>query len=91
MNQNATKTPTIESHRERLTGIVRELIEPTAFGDTNGQCHRAMDTLGALPLATEPYNLATNRLKNARYYPETGEFGAAQFELRQLLSSIDRL
>jgi hypothetical protein len=46
--------------------------------------------LEALPLATGEFGLAVNRLANAQRYLNAGEHGAAQYELRLLLRSLDK-
>lgn len=46
------------------------------------------ESLEALPLPTSSYALAMHRLDNARNYRDRGEFGAAGFELRQLMRAI---
>jgi hypothetical protein len=46
--------------------------------------------LQALPLDTTEFALAVNRLANARHYLESGEYGAARFELRLLRRSLTR-
>jgi hypothetical protein len=46
--------------------------------------------LKALPLDTTEFALAVNRLVNARRYLESGEHGAARFELRLLRRSLAR-
>jgi hypothetical protein len=45
--------------------------------------------LEALPLASGEFSLAVNRLANARQYLESGEYGAARFELRLLRRSLE--
>jgi len=44
--------------------------------------------LEALPLDTEEFGLAVNRLANAWQYVESGEYGAAGYELRLLRRSL---
>jgi hypothetical protein len=45
--------------------------------------------LEALPLDTTQFGLAVNRLANARHYLESGEIGAARYELRVLRRSLE--
>ena len=44
--------------------------------------------LETLPLATAEFSLAVNRLANARHYLESGEYGAARYELRLLRGGV---
>jgi hypothetical protein len=46
--------------------------------------------LEALPLDSTEFSLAWNRLANARHYLESGERGAARFELRLLRRSLEQ-
>lgn len=40
--------------------------------------------------ASEEFGLAVNRLENARHYLQSGEYGAAHYELRLLRGSLER-
>ena len=44
--------------------------------------------LDSLPLATDEYGLAQNRIRNARRYFQAHEVGAARYELRLLMCSL---
>ena len=46
--------------------------------------------LEALPLDSTEFGLAVNRLANARHYLESGEYGAARYELRLLRRSLEQ-
>ena len=46
--------------------------------------------LEALPLASAEFGLAVNRLTNAQRYLHSGEYGAARYELRLLLGSLEK-
>ena len=50
---------------------------------------RARSALECLPLNTEEFATANNRLANARSYFRAGECGAARYELRLLLLSLN--
>jgi hypothetical protein len=50
----------------------------------------ARHILEALPLSTEEFGVSVNRLANARPYAETGERGAADYELRLLWQNLER-
>ena len=49
---------------------------------------RIESILHSLPLATDEYGLAQNRLRNARRYFQACEIGAARYELRLLMCSL---
>jgi len=90
MDQRKTVTETqSHSRSQELLDRLQELL------------HGALDELGthqgwpkmrrvleALPISTEAFGVAVNRLDNAEQYATTGELGAAEFELRQLLRSF---
>ena len=65
-----------------LLGEVSETAPPAASFDA------AQAALEALPLSTEEFATARNRLGNARSYADAGEYGAARFELRLLARSL---
>jgi hypothetical protein len=46
--------------------------------------------LASLPLTTEEFGLASNRLRNANRYVMSGEFGAATWELGTLRKVLSR-
>jgi hypothetical protein len=48
------------------------------------------ELLEALPLGSADFGLAVNRLVNAQHYLHAGERGAARYELRLLLRSLDK-
>lgn len=73
---------------DRLRQIQWELCEtPVAEQDWLG----LQQVLASLPLTTEEFGQAQNRLINARRYAIAAEFGAARFELRQLSNSMARV
>ena len=53
-----------------------------------GELLHLADLLESLPLSTEEFNVAQNRVRNASRYLRSGERGAAQYELRMLFGSI---
>jgi hypothetical protein len=67
---------------ERLEKSIRQ--ESSEFGELQ---HLA-ELLDALPLTTEEYGVARNRLRNASRYLRSGERGAAQYELGLLFGSL---
>jgi hypothetical protein len=67
---------------EWLAAHVRSgLADPADF-------RQAQVGLALLPLSTAEFDLAANRLENARYYLLAGEQGAAGYELRLLIGSL---
>jgi hypothetical protein len=54
------------------------------------QFERLRSLLEALPLDIPEFGLAVNRLANAQHYLVSGEFGAAQYELRLLRRSLEQ-
>lgn len=96
---SARPTPTIKSNvgheiRDRwhlLAGLLDRLLH--LEGDNEAYFHdlnAAELLLQTLPLATEPFGIAMNRLRNARRYLECREIGASRFELRLLASTLKR-
>jgi hypothetical protein len=61
---------------EQITGAInlRSLDADNAIGD-------ALDALERLPLATDEFGLARNRLMNAISYLDNREWGAARYEV----------
>lgn len=51
---------------------------------------QARQDLETLALTNEEFSLAVNRLANAQHYLRGGERGAACFELRLLLQSLEK-
>lgn len=50
---------------------------------------RARATLDAMPLGTDRYDVAVARLNNCLRYAQSGETGAAKYELRLLCGYLD--
>ncbi|MBC8874784.1 MAG: hypothetical protein H8E44_35640 [Planctomycetes bacterium] len=69
----------------RLQGLVKRT--PDAERAVEGLLD-ALTMLNALPLTTDEFGRAVNRLKNAHRYLVSNERGAARFELRLLLGSL---
>jgi hypothetical protein len=83
-----TATSVGQEIRERwylLSGVLDRLLDQDEDGDANiDDLHAAELLLQTLPLASEPFGVAMNRLRNAYRYFEANEPGAAQYELRLL-------
>ena len=59
-------------------------------GDKGNEIAERQRLLEALPLSTEEFGLATNRLRNASRYLRSQERGAARYELKMLARSLGR-
>jgi hypothetical protein len=73
----------------KLQGRVKEVMDgllrpATLDADRGAAFAEARASLETLPLTTEEFSLAVNRLANAQRYLESGEHGAARWELLQL-------
>ncbi len=69
-------------------GVEKLLRHAEANGIVAVQWDELKTLLEALPLATATFALAARRLGNARRYIESGELGAAKFELRMMLGGL---
>ena len=73
---------------QRLSGLMqRSALCDQAIEDLN--MVRCM--LEALPLASEPFGVASNRLSSIQRYLQSSEVGAAQYELRLLTNQLKNL
>ena len=68
-----------------LDALIKQVSSDAPPADSWNLAHK---TLEALPLATEEAAVMRNRLANAQNYLETGERGAARYELRLLACSL---
>ena len=68
---------------EALQQLLAAILARPAF---DAEFARLSRLLEALPLSSEEFATAVNRLDNARHYLAAGEGGAARFELRLLRS-----
>jgi hypothetical protein len=73
--------------RERLDKVLGRPFSPRAPIACLDQLRRLLE---ALPFDTTDFGLASNRLANARHYLESGEYGAARYELRLLRRSLEQ-
>jgi hypothetical protein len=78
--------------KERLQSTVHRLEGLAAHVRSGlaevGDVRQAQVGLALLPLSTAEFALAVNRLENARHYLLAGEHGAAGYELRLLIRSL---
>ena len=83
--------PLAEPFRLRVRSALQPLLENASWegGPVTGY-EQARQVLDSLPLTSEEFGVALNRLANAQRYLLSGERGAACYELRLLLRSLDR-
>lgn len=87
---------TIAIHESTTDTLSRELlsaVDRVVAWLRRGSCHfdgfeRIEELLESLPLASDAFNTATNRLKNARRYLRSDERGAARYEIQLLANSL---
>jgi hypothetical protein len=80
------------SVRTQLSDRIRTLLHHARTGAcADVDFTDARRVLECLPLTQAQFATATNRLANAHTYLQTGERGAALFELRLLLRSLQTL
>jgi hypothetical protein len=80
----------LRARRNILESIHNLLDELTTTPNPDFFWHDLEKRLRALPLATADFALFLNRLRNARSYVDSGEPGAARFELAQFLGALAR-
>jgi hypothetical protein len=89
MQQNAHFPITESIHRLLLKALDELLGQLLDHKPPVARFERLRLLLEALPLETTEFGLAVNRLANARHYLNSGEFGAARYELRLLWRSLE--
>lgn len=73
-----------------LCASLDEILAQTTGQTMTLAClERLRRSLEALPLDSTEFALAVKRLANARHYLQTGENGAARYELRLLRRSLN--
>jgi hypothetical protein len=72
--------------QEAIDSLLRQV---TRDADRSAALAQARAVLETLPLTTEEFGLAVNRLANAQRYFQSGERGAAWYELRLLRRSFE--
>ena len=89
-----------QHHSQRESATLQSVFRPVlnALGEliqrlenrcaTNGQVHELQALLDALPLSSDEFGLACNRLRNAHRYLLAREPGAAKWELNALKRSL---
>ena len=76
---------------EQVLQYVQEVESSVREYKANGlDFERVKQMLAALPLDTVAFGLSNQRLSNAAKYVTSREWGAANFEMRQLLNSLRR-
>lgn len=82
--QHSTLPDTYHTVSRRL----EDLLNGTARGNSQEDLSLIESVLHSLPLATDEFGLAQNRIRNARRYYQAREVGAARYELRLLMCSL---
>lgn len=78
-----------DSIRDHARQCVSNLLrEAEMENSVDGKFEQSRFALECMPLSTGEFALAMNRLKNAEMYLQSGEPGAARYELRMLLRSL---
>ena len=78
-----------QTARGSLTELTSKLLSrPQATEGADQAFDEARLVLESLPLTTEEFATAINRLENARRYLQAGEHGAASSELRLMVRSL---
>lgn len=89
----APKTQPPSTPVKRLINTIARAIEKTKHGlRVDREIDEASSLLESVPMTTEEFGYSRNRLRNAKRYVNSGEFGAASWELgtlRKLLSARD--
>jgi len=89
------QTRTVNDIADRLLRKLRELssqvCRDSRSQEAADQFSEAHSLISALPLTTEEFGVAINRLKNAVRYCSSEEPGAAHYELRLLATSIGQM
>jgi hypothetical protein len=78
------------THELLCEGLDEALTQPWGLQNPLVCFERLRLLLECLPLDSTEFALAVKRLANARHYLQTGEFGAARYELRLLRGSLGR-
>ena len=88
-NQRADTVLSVDHVRTQVIQHLRSLLDGSlADSEWADGFLDALAMLATLPLSTQEFGLATNRLHNARRYATAQERGAARFELQLLLGSL---
>jgi hypothetical protein len=81
----------LDVRRFELLGVLDRLLAAVERGPGRvTDLEQVRPLLEALPLTRTEFSLAVNRLANVRRYLESGECGAARYELRLLRKSLEK-
>ena len=84
---NGVSTP--DEAKDLLVRSLRQLVgQETESRALTGELPEASALLESLPLSTTEFGVATNRLHSVFRYLESGECGAARYELRLLTRGL---
>ena len=89
-SQPQVSVPSFIDLRNQLVQHLQSLVDYPAreLVKAEDKLLGALAMLNGLPLTTDEFGLAANRLKNAHRYFVAEEPGAARYELRLILSSL---
>jgi hypothetical protein len=73
-----------------FTCLAKLIVQVFSAGCATAEFQEAREALEALPLTTAEITIARNRLNNAQHYLQSGECGAAQYELRLLRRNLEQ-
>ena len=92
---SAHQTQTVNDICDRLLRKLGDLSSQVSHGsrsqDAADEFTEVHSLIAALPLTTEEFGVALNRLKNAVAYWRSGEFGAVRYELQLLTTSMSQI
>jgi hypothetical protein len=77
-----------DGYKPTLTFLARFLLRLHDGQRTNGEVDDLRILLETLPLSTDEFGLACNRVTNAKGYLQSNELGAAMWELRALRQQL---
>jgi hypothetical protein len=77
-----------DGYKPTLSFLARFLLRLQDGHRTNGEVDDLRILLETLPLSTDEFGLACNRLTNAKRYLQSSEIGAAMWELRALRQQL---
>ena len=85
MNAKTTQSTTYESVFQPILGLLKRLLlevkDRTTPTSVDAELQEMLETL---PLSTDDFAIAHNRMRNAQRYLDSREFGAALWELNSM-------
>ena len=90
--QQVNGVSTLDERQDLLVRSLNQLVgQETDSHTLTGKLTEASALLESLPLSTTEFGVATNRLHSVFRYLESGECGAARYELRLLTRGLTAL